>query len=92
MSKFNYEVFYDEEGQCSIGISKQNYIKEQAIEIAKRELDTEEIVEYEENMYVRYGLGILDGEKRQGYWLEYRKTKVSSPVWAFKRKGKILEG
>ena len=51
MSKFNYEAFYDEEGQCSIGISKQNYIKEQAIEIAKRELDTEEIVEYEENMY-----------------------------------------
>lgn len=86
MSKFDYDVFYDEEGQCTIGISKQKYSKEQARKIAKRELDTEDIIEYDEDRYVRYGLGTLDGEKRQGYWLEYRKTKVSSPVWAFKRK------
>ncbi len=86
MSKFDYDVFYDEEGQCTIGISKQKYSKEQARKIAKRELDTEDIIEYDEDMYVRYGLGTLDGEKRQGYWLEYRKTKVSSLVWAFKRK------
>lgn len=86
MSKFNYDTFYDEEGQCTIGISKQKYSKEQAIEIAKGELETKEIVEFDEDMYVRYGLGTLDGEKRQGYWLEYKKTKVSSPVWAFKRR------
>lgn len=86
MSKFNYDTFYDEEGQCTIGISKQKYSKEQAIEIAKGELETKEIVEFDEDMYVRYGLGTLDGEKRQCYWLEYKKTKVSSPVWAFKRK------
>ena len=88
MSKFNYNAFYDEEGQCTIGISKQKYSKEQAIEIAKRELDTEEIIECDADMYVRYGLGTLDGEKRQCYWLEYKKTKISSPVWAFKRKEK----
>lgn len=86
VSKFNYDAFYDEEGQCIIAVSKQKYSQEQAREIAKKELSTEEIVEDTENMYVRYGLGTLDGEKRQGYWLEYRKTKVSSPVWAFKIK------
>ncbi|MCI8999658.1 MAG: hypothetical protein HFJ26_01675 [Clostridia bacterium] len=84
VSKFNYDVFYDEEGQCIIAVSKQKYSKEQAVELAKRELNTEKIIPSEEEMYVRYGLGTMDEEKKQGYWLECRKTKISIPVWSFK--------
>ena len=75
MSKFTYEMFFNENGDGYVAVSKQKYSKEQAIEIAKKEFETNKIKDYGTEMFVRYGLGVLNGEKRQCYWLEERKTR-----------------
>lgn len=88
MSKFDYEVFYG--GYDNLAVSKERYTKDEAIEIAKRELlDTnrdslKKVFLAIGNAYVRHRAGINeDYEPCVGWWLEYSERKRSCPCWAF---------
>ncbi len=56
----------------------------QAVEIAERELEQEEVVEVSCLNYVRYGYGTDDNGLRNGWWLEENATKTSVPIWVFR--------
>lgn len=83
MSKFDYGAFcggYDE-----LAVSKERYTKEQAIEIAKVELEQKKPYYIAVgNGYVRHRAGVdKDGEPRVCWWLEYSENKRSCPCWVF---------
>lgn len=83
MSKFDYDIFYG--GYDSLAVSKEKHSKEEAIEIAKVEL------EYPKRRYLFVGHGYTrhragvneDNEPCVGWWLEYEKHKRSCPCWVF---------
>lgn len=83
MSKFDYASFvgsYD-----TLAVSKEKYTKEQAIEIAKKELYLGV------PCYLAMGDGFAihragineDGEPCVGWWLEYNERRRSCPCWVF---------
>lgn len=84
MSKFNYEIFYG--GYDTLAVSKEKYTKEQAIAIAKRELES-----FKKPCYLAIGEGFVrhragineDGEPCVGWWIEYSEHKRSCPVYVF---------
>lgn len=83
MSKFDYDIFMD--SIDTLAVSKEKYTKEQAIEVAKQELDIK-VYEYLAvgSAFVRYRYGVdLDGEKHSCWWLEYYKHSRSCQVWVF---------
>lgn len=85
MSKFDYESFYG--GYDNFAVSKEKYTKEQAIEIAKVELERIDKPYYLAvcDAYARHRAGVNEDKQRcVGWWLEYEKYKRSCPVWAFK--------
>lgn len=86
MSKFDYCSFYG--GYDQLAVSKEKYTKEQAIEIAKVELE----LPYHKKPYylcvcdafVRHRAGRNeDNEPCVGWWLEYQEYNRSCPCWAF---------
>ena len=85
MSKFDYDSFIG--GYDIFAVSKEKYTKEQAIEIAKVELE----YELKKNPYLWIGDGYVrhragvneDHEPCVGWWLEYTKYKRSCPCWVF---------
>jgi len=86
MSKFNYANFYG--GYDTLAVSKEKYTKEQAIDIAKIELESIKKPYYIAigNGYVRHRAGVNeDGEPQVGWWLEYEENKRSCPAWVFHR-------
>ena len=85
MSKFDYDSFY---GDFSyLAVSKERYTKEEAVEIAKRELaevsgNVQTLVL--EHGFVRHRAGRDDeGERRVCWWLEWKEHKRSCPVFVF---------
>lgn len=88
MSKFDYDCFYG--GYDMLAVSKERYTKEQAIEIAKKELADERELYGKKaflaigNGYVRHRAGVNeDGEPCVGWWLEYAEHKRSCSCWIF---------
>lgn len=84
MSKFDYLTFYG--GYDELAVSKEKYTKEQAIEIAKVELESfrKPYTIAVGEAYVRHRAGRNeDGEPCVGWWLEYKDSKRSCPVWCF---------
>ena len=83
MSKFEYDVFYG--GYDNFAVSKERYTKEQAIEIAKKELYLGNPCFLAiGNGFVRHRAGRNeDGEPCVGWWLEYTEHKKSCPCWVF---------
>lgn len=82
-SKFDYNAF---EGDLfPIAVSKEKYTIDEAIEIAKRELNAEDEESLTvKNAYVRFRAGIdEDGERRVCWWLEDTEYATSCPVWEF---------
>jgi hypothetical protein len=84
MSKFDVSHFYG--GFDSLAVSKEKYSKEQAIEIAKVELES-----FNKPYFIAIGNGFTrhragrneDGEPCVGWWLEYDDNTKSCPVWCF---------
>lgn len=86
MSKFDYASFYG--GYDTFAVSKEKFSKEEAIEIAKHELESIHKPYYIAvgNGYVRHRAGINeDNEPCVGWWLEYTEYKRSCPAWVFHR-------
>jgi hypothetical protein len=84
MSKFDYCDFND--GYDTFAVSKEKYTREEAIEIAKVELERYEKPYYLAvgDGYVRHRAGV--NEEREpcvGWWLEYSKFKRSCSVYIF---------
>lgn len=83
MSKFDYGIFYG--GYDELAVSKEKYTKEEAIKIARVEL------EYKKHKYLFVGDGYArhragvneDNEPCVGWWLEYKEHKRSCPCWVF---------
>lgn len=88
MSKFDYELFVDtySDERC-LAVSKQRYTEQQAVEIAKRALDVENVTlsnDFSDFCYVYRGFGTnYDGENYNGWWLVDYKPKRGCPVWVF---------
>lgn len=86
MSKFDYGTFYG--GFDSFAASKEKYTKEQAIEIAKVELESVDKPYFIAvgDGFVRHRAGVNeDLEPCVGWWLEYEEHKRSCPAWVFHR-------
>jgi len=84
MSKFDYDVFLG--GYDTLAVSKEKHTKEQAVEIAKVELESINKPYYIAfgNGFVRHRAGVSeDGEPCAGWWLEYREHSRSCPCWVF---------
>ncbi len=86
-SKFDYDIFCG--GYDFFAVSKQRYSREEAIEIAKRELQYAQDEEWELAIgdgFVCHRAGVNeDGEPQVGWWLEYSDRGRSCPVWMFHR-------
>jgi len=87
VSKFDYMNFW---GDCieTLAVSKEKYTKEQAIEVAKIELESIGKPYYIAvgNCYVRHRAGVNeDGEPCVCWWLEYEEHSRSCPCWIFHR-------
>ena len=85
MSKFDYSSFYG--GYDAVAVSKEKYTREQAIEIAKQELQ-HLLKKYPYlcigDGFVRHRAGVNeDYEPCVGWWLEYTEHKRSCPCWVF---------
>lgn len=83
-SKFDYDCFRGD-GIDNFAVSKQRYTKEEAIEIAKREITwwDPKFLAIGDG-YVIHRAGITDdGECCVGWWLEYEPRKRSCPAWVF---------
>ena len=84
MSKFDFGACT---GDYPLAVSKQRYAKQEAIEIAKRELGVDEVSIFDG--YVRYCFGIDDNDPcakaRNTWWLTISKgcPKQCCPVWVF---------
>lgn len=86
MSKFDYLNFYG--GYDCLAVSKEKYTREEAIEIAIRELEQ---TCYKKPYYICIGDGFVrhragvneDNERCVGWWLEYQEHKRSCPCWVF---------
>ena len=82
MSKFDFGIF----GELVV-VSKEKYTKEEAVEFAKREFDSEfrkDKVLYYKDRYVRHRVGRNDfGEPCVGWWIEPKKKKRCCPCWIF---------
>lgn len=84
MSKFDYATFYG--GYDELAVSKERYTREQAIEIAKAELERNKRPYYIAvgDGYVRHRAGVNeDHEPCVGWWLEDSEYKRSCPCWVF---------
>lgn len=82
MSKFDYARFYGSYDE--LAVNKEKYTKEQAIEIAKVELERNKKPYYIAvgDGYVRHRAGVNeDCEPCVGWWLEYSEHKRSCPCW-----------
>ena len=87
MSKFDYDIFLG--GYDELAVSKEKYTKEEAIDIAKVEL---ELSQWRRRPYylcvrdgfVRHRAGRNEcGEPCVGWWMEYEEHKRSCPCWLF---------
>lgn len=84
MSKFEYDTFYG--GYDIFAVSKEKYTKEEAIELAKVELEHDEKPYYLAvgSAFVRHRAGVNeDHEPCVGWWLEYKEHKRSCSCWVF---------
>lgn len=86
MSKFDYNHFYG--GYDSFAVSKEKFTKEEAIEIAKVEMETVYLKKPYylciSDGFVRHRAGINeDNEPCVGWWIEYKEHKRSCPCWVF---------
>lgn len=92
MSKFEYCNFCG--GFDTFAVSAERYTKEQAIEIAKVELELCKKPYYIAvgNGFVRHRVGMNeDNEPCVGWWLEYKEHKRSCPAWTFHTSDSTIE-
>lgn len=84
MSSFDYDVF---DGDYPLAVSRERYTFREALDIATRELGTDNLEV--EVMYVYYGYGADEDDfakPRNNWWLVAEKPKKGGcPVWAFQR-------
>ena len=84
MSKFDYDVFIG--GYDELAVSKEKYTKEQAVELAKIELESINKPYYIAigNGFVRHRAGVNEeGKPCVGWWLEDMEHSRSCPCWVF---------
>lgn len=90
MSSFDFDAFT---GDYPVAVSKERYTEQEAVEIAKRELDVDDVNIFDG--YVRYGYGVDPDDPcakpRNSWWLTIPGKcgyvpKRGCPVWAFCRK------
>lgn len=86
MSKFDFNIFYG--GYDSLAVSKERYTREEAIEIAKRELElpNRKTPYYlcVGDAFVRHRVGTNeDNERCVGWWIEYKEYTRSCPCYVF---------
>lgn len=83
MSKFDYTGFHGE--YVILAVSKEKHTKEEAIEIAKMELEyPKRKYLFVGHGYVRHRAGVYEDDgPRVGWWLEYEEHKRSCPCWVF---------
>lgn len=85
MSKFDYDAFT---GDYPVVVSKERYTEQQAIEVARRELDADDVEKVDG--FVRYGYGVDDDDISAEVRNTWRLTlssicpKRCCPVWAFR--------
>jgi hypothetical protein len=87
VSKFDYDNFYGD-GYDSFAVSKEKYSKEEAIEIAKVEMESVNKPYFIAvgDGFARHRAGVNeDNEPCVGWWLEYTEHKRSCPCWVFHR-------
>ena len=92
MSKFEYGIFFG--GYDTLAVSKEKYSKEEAIEIAKTELESISKPYYIAvgTGYVRHRAGVNeDNEPCVGWWIEYSEHKRSCPAFLFHKTNNIFE-
>lgn len=83
MSKFDFSTFYGD-GYDHFAASKERYDKQQAISVYIREMMMDPGTKIAiGHAFVRYRIGYQDGEKINGWWLEYEDFGRSCPVWCF---------
>lgn len=89
MNKFTYGVFT---GDYPVAVSKELYSKEEAIEIAKSELQTDNVSFTDGYVYHGFGVDWDDpcARTRSSWWICYHKPKNGCPVWLFKKKESII--
>ena len=83
MSKFDFSNFY---GDCVdfFAASTERYTKEEATRVFAREMMLDAGTKVAVGKaWVRYRIGYQDGEKINGWWLEYEQHQRSCPVWCF---------
>lgn len=93
MSKFDYDIFCDGD-YTALAVSKEKHSKEEAIKLAKFELDSyKPYYLLLENGYVRHRAGVTDdGERRVCWWLEDVKNDRSCPCWVLHIHNREVEG
>ena len=84
MSKFDYDFFIgDDCDDYSVVVSKERYTEQEAVEIAKSELDVNEVEK--RDGFVSYGYGFDEyGEVRYMWGLGWSEGKGCCPVWVFR--------
>ena len=88
-SKFDFSSFYGDWGNW-LGISKQRYTRQQAIELWEREwmMTFDEKRHVVEDAFVRYRFGRTeDNEPCSGWWLEWKDYGSKSvPAWSIRNR------
>lgn len=91
MSKFDYNCFYSDD-EIYIGFNAEKYSEQQALDIAKIELANGLEKEVDKNLlliepaWIRYGFSVdLNGDKVNGYWLEFEPSGNAFKAWAVRR-------
>lgn len=84
MSKFDFDTFYDDWiGKYMIGVSKEKYSFEEALELARKELNNPPYIGIGDG-YVRHRAGRDEyGEKTVGWFFEMDEHPRSCPCWSF---------
>jgi hypothetical protein len=86
MSNFGYGPFITDAGMV-VAFHAKKYSQEDAFELAKFELDAQDVTSAPAWCY--YGPGVDDdGERVFGYWLTLDQKKHSFPVMVFSVKGR----
>lgn len=85
MSTFDFEQFYDDWKNCFIiGVSKEKYSFDEALEVARRELDYPPQIISGQG-YTRFRVGRDEyGEPRATWYLEDEERPRSCPCWTFR--------
>lgn len=86
ISKFDAEIFYNDDWNNLAGFNKDRYTKEEAIEAWKTKIFGEDLPYVVEDAFVRHRAGSHEGEPSVGWWMEGEEYKTSVPAWSIRMK------